>query len=290
MTGAPGQFATSRFRALEHDFAISAHDPILREYLDEILEPMAAEGEPRSWYRIQASDLQPATYSLWFDEELVVDSQRADRPLAMLLWHINRKVVERSTGYVLLHAACACSGDDAVILPAAMESGKTTLVAGLVRAGLRYLTDEVAALAPYGLRLTAYPKPLSIDAGSWPVLPDLRRDVASDVQPYLPNQWLVPPTSIRADAVAQSARARLVVSPRYEEHAPTTLTRLSMADGALLLMQNAHAFALAPQRNLDTFAGLVQHCPVYELRYGDLHDGCQAVSDVLERHRRGRNE
>ena len=49
-----------------------------------------------------------------------------------------------------------------------MESGKTTLVAGLVLAGLRYLTDEAVAIRPADGGITPFPKALSVDHGSWP--------------------------------------------------------------------------------------------------------------------------
>ena len=44
-----------------------------------------------------------------------------------------------------------------------MESGKTTLTAGLVRAGFDYLSDEAVAFDWDTLDIVPYAKPLSID-------------------------------------------------------------------------------------------------------------------------------
>ena len=54
-----------------------------------------------------------------------------------------------------------------------MESGKTTLTTGLVRAGFCYLTDEAVSFDWETGVIEPFPKPLSIDPGSWFLFPEL---------------------------------------------------------------------------------------------------------------------
>jgi len=62
--------------------------------------------------------------------------------------------------HLFVHAGVVRIGDRAILLPGKSFSGKTTLVAALVRAGAEYWSDEYAALDTDGL-VHPYPKPKS---------------------------------------------------------------------------------------------------------------------------------
>jgi hypothetical protein len=88
---------------------------------------------------------------------------------AWLLYDVNQQAV-RTTGGTIVHAAVASPDDiGAWLLPGASEQGKSTLVAGLVRAGWTYLSDEYAAFTSDGL-IRPYPRAIALDPGSWTVL------------------------------------------------------------------------------------------------------------------------
>src|SRR6202012_2170550 len=77
--------------------------------------------------------------------------------------------------YLLFHAGGVEADGTGVLLPGASGAGKSTLVAGLVRGGLGYLTDELAALdlatrtlVPYGKRLTAKPGSFAVPSDMGP--------------------------------------------------------------------------------------------------------------------------
>lgn len=276
---AGGCHAAGRFRALGHDFSIKTDDAALGRYLTQLLQPFAVPGRARSGYRILGTE--DGRYGTWFEDEPLEEQGDRRRALTVLFWHINRQVVERSPHLVRLHAAAAALGQAAVILPAPMESGKTTLVAGLVRAGLRYLTDEVAAIDPETLIIEAYPKALSVDPGSWKVLASLRPSVDSAVEPFLPHQWQVPASSIRPDAIADRARPCLLVLPRYRASSRTVLERISRADALVEAVSATFDFQEAPQRDFSVLARLVRTTECYRLTVGDLDQACTAVIDVL---------
>ena len=92
---------------------------------------------------------------------LVADIVLALNALAIPEWH-----------GVVCHAGGVARDGSGVMLPAEPESGKTTLTAGLVRHGFDYLTDEGVAFRPGTNIVEPYPKPLSIDVGSWPLFPE----------------------------------------------------------------------------------------------------------------------
>jgi hypothetical protein len=70
-------------------------------------------------------------------------------------------VAEHATRYVFVHAGVVGHHGRAIVMPGFSFSGKTTLVAELVRAGATYYSDEYAVLDEAG-RVHPYAKPLSI--------------------------------------------------------------------------------------------------------------------------------
>jgi dolichol-phosphate mannosyltransferase len=75
----------------------------------------------------------------------------------VLRWHF------AELGYALVHAACISSGDEAFLVTARTDTGKTTTILKSLDANptLGFLSDDLTLLAPDGTVLT-YPKPLTV--------------------------------------------------------------------------------------------------------------------------------
>lgn len=284
-----GVYRTQRFRALGHCFEVETADRPLGEYLDELFGAMAAasprhdgDAAVRRYEIVEQHDGERSAWDLLADGRAVVRAAEPPTALAMLLWDVNRSVVERTGDLLLLHAAAAERDGVAVVLPGAMEAGKTTMVAGLVRAGLRYLTDEVTAIDVQRDRIHPYPKALSIDPGSWGLLGDLEPTVPRDVRRFMPQQWQVVPTSIRPDALSPAARPGAVVLPRYEPGAATRLRPLPRADALVALAGCAFRFEEDPAGTVRDLVHVVRGCESYELVHSDLDDAVRTVLGVLE--------
>lgn len=281
--GTSPAYVTTRFDALGHAFAVLTDDAALGRHLDRVLASLAAPAEPEAMYRLTSTGEAVDHYELSFGDEVLLRTASAARALGHLIWHINRCAVERGSSHsVLVHAAGASRRGVGVVLPAPMECGKTTLVAGLVRAGFAYLTDEAVAVDSDTLTLRPYPKPLSIDPGSWRVLPELRPQVEAGVERYLSRQWQVPPDGIRPGAVSGPVPPRLVVSPRYEAEATTTLEPVRRAEMVRMLAEQTFHLHDAGRRNLTVLAELVRRCDCYRLTVGDLDRACELLIELTE--------
>lgn len=276
-------YETSRFRAVGYDFSVRVMDAALGCFLDEAWAPTAVPGA--STHRYSLVDNGPAAdhrYRLYWDDTYVGQVRRESQALGLLCWHVNRQVVANRGEHLVLHAAAAEHGGRAVIIPAVMESGKTTLVAGLTRAGLRYLTDEAVFIEPESLLVQPYLKPLSVDPGSWTVLPSLRPRVSADVEPYLEKQWQVAPSSIGPDAVGGVCSPAWIVTTSYQPDRPTAIEPMSASESAIALAQNTFGLDADPRRHLDVIAALVRQCRRYRLVVSDLDQACDLVLQMLE--------
>lgn len=272
----PARHVTRRFDGLKYAFRIATNEPRVQAYLDETLADLACSDGDTTTYHLIA--LAEDRYVLRCDGETIVATGRLDRALAVLLWHINAEVIRWSTPhYPLVHAAAGVRDSMAVLLPAAPGGGKTTTVAGLVsRAGFGYLTDEAVAIDPATLMPEAYPKPLSIDRGSWSVLEHLRP--TSDL---VTGQWQVPARSIMPGAVAEPAPIRYIVEPAYDPDADTGVETVSRAAMLVRLADSTFNFADAPERNLQVLAGVVEDAGCYRLPISDLDEAVRLISKML---------
>ena len=156
---------SSVFGAHGHTFTVRVSVPGLAQRVEQALGTLRVDDEPRSVYAVRPAE--HGKRSLFYDEDLVGSPSSDDRLLLLLHWHINQRVVDAAVSrHTTLHAAAARSPrGGTVLLPAPMESGKTTTVTGLLRAGWDFLTDEAAAVREDGTVLP-YAKPLTIDRGS----------------------------------------------------------------------------------------------------------------------------
>lgn len=276
-------------RALDFGFVVRSTDERLGRYLSRLFSEFlgggigagVGKGEPAHEYSIVGGEPADAPVDLYEDGALI---ERATAAMVVehLLWRVNRHVVEGSGRYLLLHAAAAQRGDVGAIFPAPSGSGKTTLVAGLVRAGLDYLTDEAAAIDPTTGLLEPYPKPLSVETGSWNALSAIVPDRPANLGLALATEWHVEPTSIRAGAVGSPCRPRLIVSPTYDAEAATALSPISRAQGIALLVQNSFNFVQHGPTGLHLLADIARGAEFYRLRFSDLDDACTAILGVLD--------
>lgn len=283
LEGVPWAHRSPRYRALGFEFGVRTSDPEVGAFLEELFEPFRAPGSPARLYSfLSAPEREGDRYAVYFEGEYVVTTRYASTALRHFLWDVNRRVAGETRDHLLVHASAAEHEGRCLLFPAPMDSGKTTLVAGLVRAGLRYVTDEAAPLHLSSLTVTPYPKPLHLDTGSWSVLADLRPRVSQAVEPYLRGQWYVPPTRIRPDALAPPAVPRFVIAPRYAPGARTELLPLTRAEAVVLLYDQAfNAGAVGERRALEALAAAVRRCACYRLVVSDLDRACQLVLGLL---------
>lgn len=275
------------FAGLDHRFVVHCDHPAVATYLERALAPLACDGHAETsdgatdiaWVRYEiASD--GGRFAVTAAGESLTTSASARRAISVLLWHVNRGAVASAVAdHVVLHAAAVARAGRALVLPAEMEAGKTTLAAGLVDRGWAYLTDEAVALTLDGGRVRAYPKPLSIDPGSQAVLAHWAPPAVEHAPPSLGRgQWQVPATARPGGSVAGEAEIAAIVLPCYAARAETTLTPLARATAMSRIAECAFAWEGDPLRErFAALAAAVRRSACGELVVGDLGEACDAI-------------
>lgn len=177
----------------------------------------------------------------------------------------------------MIHAGLAADGDRCLLFPGRGEAGKSTLVAGLVRAGWRYGSDELALLPLEGRGVGSYARRISIDVGAYEIFPEL---LAKGYDPDA-EQWHVRPEDLAPDPLGDLPEITHILFPLYEPNAPTVIAPLTVAHALHRLVGHAVNLRDHSVAGFNQLGDLAQRCPAATMRSGDLDEQLTAITEWM---------
>jgi hypothetical protein len=284
-------YRSPAMRGLSYRFAVRSDDERLGCQADSLLRSLrddTSASPVEHWYSLTTSSrnrhVEDVAVDAWRDDELLARDQRPGDALGWIVWDVNRSAAEQSAGdALLLHAGALNVRGAGVLLPGASGSGKSTLVAALAggRLGLDYLTDELVALDLARGQLVPYPKPITLKAGSFGVLPGLHpdRDASLGARPWDGAQWQVTVGEGTSRRVGRACAPAFVVVPRYDAAATTSLTPLTQTEAFFSVALHAVNLLSLGAAGAVALGALVARCTCYALTVSDLDEACPLVTD-----------
>lgn len=280
-------YRTRSFKALAFEFSLAVDTAELAEYFDWLFAAFPEPAVEARTFVVEQLEVDGVTkVQLRDGEEVFTAGSSGPSFVGFLVQWINQRAT-RSDVVISSHAGGVARDEKACVFPAHMESGKTTLTTGLVRNGFSYVTDEAVAFQPDGW-IVPYAKPLSIDAGSQFLFPQLEPPLPPGLPAPDPaagaQQWQVPPSMLRDEAIARQCRAELVVFPRYEAEHDTELHAMTRGEALVELAKNTFHFRDRSRYALDVLASVVRAADCYRLTVGDLDSACAVVEELMAKH------
>jgi len=198
---------------------------------------------------------------VYADDSRIAETPKLDQAIDAFESDLQLFVAETAPRRVFVHAGVVAFGGKAIVIPGRSFSGKTSLVAALVKAGAAYYSDEYAVLDDRG-RVHHYARPLSIrESGK------LKRPKKYHVEALGGRRGVKPLT------------VGLVVVSKYKPGALWRPRRLSEGEGALELMANTVSARRQPEAMLQAIRHVVSFAPVLK---GERGDASQVVDFILE--------
>jgi serine kinase of HPr protein (carbohydrate metabolism regulator) len=171
-------------------------------------------------------------------DESVSGSSDVQIALEVLASQLRALISVRAPDHVFVHAGVVGYGGRAIVIPGSSFSGKTTLVAELVRAGAIYYSDEYAVLDEAG-RVHPYAKPLSIRSGG-----------VSQVDHSV--------EAIGGSAGTDALEIGLLVVSSYSPDAVWSPRQLSSGEAVLAVLEHTIPAQERPQQAMATITKAVQ--------------------------------
>jgi hypothetical protein len=281
---------TPNLIGLSYRFAVRSDDVRLGRLLDGLLAGLRDPDDRvpvDHWYSLTASEGSRGTVDVARDGDVIALGQRPGDAVGWVVWDVNRSAAEAGGGHLLFHAGALEAGGTGVLVPGGSGSGKSTLVAGLARAGLGYLTDELAALDMASAVLLPYPKPITVKPGSFVALADMdpdhdrAPDPDRDLGPWSGEEWQVAVGEGTGRRIGRPCEPRLVILPRYDSSAATQLTPLSDTEAFFALALHAVNLIHHGAAGSQALGRLAARCHCFALPMSDLDEACRLVLGLV---------
>ena len=249
------------FEAYGVPIVVGAGSPDVLRRIEEVLPPGwrrrdAAESDQH--FALATAD--GADYVVRFEGGAVSGSSDLDVALDVLGVKLREYIALRAPELVFVHAGAVAHHGRAILVPGRSFSGKTTLVAELIRAGATYYSDEFAVLDQDGL-VHPYAKPLSLRNGG---LSQTDHDV----------------TALGGIAGDEPVPVGLVVAGGYKPGAVWQPRRASLGEGVLALLANTVPAQERPAEALSAIRRAVEGAVILEGERGEAPIAQQLLDAV----------
>lgn len=208
-----------------------------------------------------------------FDIVPVAHCIQVEQLAPLIKSRILRTAIDRHNYFFHFHAAVVAHNDTCFMLPGAPGRGKTTLTAGLILSGFRYLTDEVALFEEGSFTTPPLPLSLGIKSGAvevlaalWPAVRELATHLREDGEQV---RYLIPPAaSVLPDGHYLVNR---IVFPHYAPGQTTRLLPLTKPEALRWLMKECLTVPKPLDRfGVEIFVNWLRKTECYSLLIGSL--------------------
>jgi HprK-related kinase A len=241
---------------------------------------LAQSGGLRRWWRPQVKFV--------YDGEYPFVPLPIDHAFPLLEWAMNWCISTQAHHFLCLHAAVIERAGCAVIMPAPPGSGKSTLCAGLASRDWRLLSDELTLISLADGLIAPLGRPISLKNQSLEVIRKfvpgaVLNRVTHDTSKGSVSHMKAPAAQV--DCLADRARPRWVIFPKYVPGASAELTARSKANSMLELGRNAFNYTVLGLTGFEVLADVISASDCYDFRYSQLEDAVSVFDGLAARGR-----
>lgn len=197
---------------------------------------------------------------------------------------LNQQIIRRRLDVMHFHAGVMSFEGQGVLMPAYSGTGKTTLVAGLLSRGWKYLSDEFAMIDPDTLMIQPFPKPMCVKEGSWKMFADmglpLRDSDGFAARSKWPRRYLNP-LEISPNLLGEPCEVNWLFFLSEKDGSTRRIRRACQGDAAMLLY--ALGFNTRPfgPRGFQITTELARRARSFVIRRGPIEETCELLETII---------
>jgi hypothetical protein len=251
------------FEAYGLRVAVDASEEVLK-LVQQLLPPDSRPCSPDAVEaRFSITRNQVGTYTISRDGQALSTRLHLDMALEMLDTKLRIYLGRKSPDAIFIHAGAVAHRGTAIVIPGRSFSGKTTLVAALVRAGAVYYSDEFAVIDREGL-VRPYAQNLSVRENGW-------------------SQTHHPVESFGGQAGQDPVPLGMIAITTYRPDAQWQPAIRSRGAGAMALLANAVPARERSQEVMEAVTRAAETATVIESERGDADAVAPLLLKELER-------
>jgi hypothetical protein len=243
--------------------------------LEEIQERLPPGWKPsdrvrvRRVYSVRVAGAKPGpgprrTHSLYMNAQRIHRSRDLEDLLDRLESDLHLYVAERATRRIFVHAGVVGWKGRGILLPGRTFTGKSTLVAELLRLGATYYSDEYAVLDAKG-RVHPFPRPLSI-----------RSDQAHE------RPVRLGPEEFGTEAGREPLPVGLVAFTHFKAGVRWRPRHVTAGKGVMALLENTVPARRRPKASLAALRQVVSAAPVIRGARGEAREMAETLLARVE--------
>ena len=163
--------------------------------------------------------------------------------------------------------------------------GKSTLVAGLMARGWKYLSDEFALINPNTLNAHAFPKAVCVKAGAFGIVRQLGLPFAGRryyVKGLKGRVGYINPREVGPGTIGGRTPIRLVIFPKYTSGRRRRLNPVTRAQAVFALAGSAlNRFAFTDQ-GVSVLSRVVREAECFGIDSGSLDGTCDLIQSLVD--------
>lgn len=262
---------------------IATDDPEIAGHLRSVLRAMAIEpgaapeGEHCDVVIVRERHETEPRCRIWIDGLLHRRQLLSAVSVEYVMSELNILAVAGTRNSILLHAGAVERDGRVVVVAGVSGRGKSTLTATLVRAGFRYVTDEMAIIDPGTGWVRPYHKPLDLGSGSLEML-ELRGHVD---ERFVVDKFRVNPLSIGELSTGGQIAMVVVLTNQEGPEIMDGVEILATIDALSAILPNVFAETYGIADPLQKIVDLCERHPVIALPRLPLGETVAIVEQVL---------
>ena len=287
LNGGLGPSEHDHYRLLSIAYRVRSTDARFTDALRWHLAPFRRTGpDPQSisiTMRIREEDAEEDEpwYSFFIGYELRFRHRLLTEVLSHAIWDLHSIVPKWTKDFVLLHAGAVTSNGGAWLLPARMDSGKSSLVIALLELGFGYLSDEVGAIDPITGRAYPFEKRLTLDWTALRLLPGLRERLADrpDLTRQLAQTFLEPEDLGTITMGPSPIQTLVFPAPVWD--GPPNLVPIRRSEAVQLMATNSFNLYRYGERGVVLLSRIAAEAPAFRLEGGTPRQRAQILAERL---------
>jgi hypothetical protein len=223
----------------------------------------------------------PSPYSLFLATSFVFKHPSLIDVLQHALWAVNQAVQRRVRDYLLLHAGGVARDGSVLLLPAGMESGKSSLVVALLEQGFDYLSDEFGAIDPVTGNAYPVPKRVSLGWHSLSMFPGLDERLADrhGLNRSVPTRFVRPEDVGSTPSPGGTVRWLVFPAPVFD--GPARLVPMSPAEAVKVMAECSFNLFRYQERGVILLSRIAEGASAFRLEGGTPQARAELIASKL---------